>query len=197
MKKVPEAELLVLSEYTFHGPIPEMIKTWCREHKKHLVAGGEDALSLSNYFNTAFVIDPNGEIVFKQAKSVPIQFFKDGVPAREQKLWDSPWGKLGFAICYDASYRRVIDELVRQGAQGLVFPTMDVAEWGKTQHELHSRIIPMRAAEYQLPIFRVCSSGISQLVDRKGAVKASAPFIPVSDQRDAPRSRLPFPLPSP
>jgi apolipoprotein N-acyltransferase len=53
---------------------------------------------------------------------------------------------------------------------------MDVAEWGKHQHELHSRVPRVRAAEYGVPIFRVASSGISQLVNRDGVVEASAPF---------------------
>lgn len=34
----------------------------------------------------------------------------------------------------------------------------------------------MRAAEYGIPIFRVASSGISQGVDHRGKVLASAPF---------------------
>ncbi|MEO6036732.1 MAG: hypothetical protein ABIQ35_15890, partial [Verrucomicrobiota bacterium] len=55
-------------------------------------------------------------------------------------------------------------------------PTMDVAEWGKHQHEMHARVAPVRAAEYGLPIFRVCSSGISQLADAHGRVYISAPF---------------------
>ncbi len=45
--------------------------------------------------------------VFKQAKSVPIEFFQDGRPAAEQRLWHSPWGNLGICICYDLSYSRV------------------------------------------------------------------------------------------
>jgi apolipoprotein N-acyltransferase len=122
------------------------------------------------------VIGPEGEIVFRQAKCVPIQFFKDGLPAPKQGLWDSPWGKLGFGICYDASYTRVTDELIRQGAQGLIFPTMDVEDWGNHQHQLHARIAPMRAAEYAVPVFRLCSSGISQFADQTGRVLDSAPF---------------------
>jgi apolipoprotein N-acyltransferase len=51
-----------------------------------------------------------------------------------------------------------------------------VADWGQRQHRLHARIAPLRAAEYRLPIFRVASSGISQLVGRAGEVTASAPF---------------------
>src|SRR5437867_4027604 len=171
-----EAELFVLSEYTFDGPIPERVKAWCRKQKKYLIAGGEDPFGETEFFNTAFVVGPDGEIVFRQVKSVPIQFFKDGRPAREQKLWESPWGKLGLCVCYDLSYRRVTDELIRQGAQAIIAPTMDVADWGGYQHSLHARVAPVRAAEYGVPIFRVCSSGISQLIDDAGAVIAFAPF---------------------
>jgi len=171
-----DAELFVLSEYTFDGPIPEPVKAWCRQRKKFLIAGGKDSVSDSEFFNTAFVVGPDGEIVFRQVKSVPIQFFKDGRPAREQKLWESPWGKLGICVCYDLSYRRVTDELIRLGAQAIVAPTMDVADWGEHQHRLHARVAPVRAAEYGVPIFRVCSSGISQLIDKTGRVVASAPF---------------------
>jgi apolipoprotein N-acyltransferase len=171
-----EAELFVLSEYTFDGPIPERVKAWCGKQKKYLIAGGKDFIADTEFFNTAFVVGPDGEIVFRQVKSVPIQFFKDGRPALEQKLWESPWGKLGICVCYDLSYRRVTDELIRQGAQAIIAPTMDVADWGGNQHSLHARVAPVRAAEYGVPIFRVCSSGISQLIDAAGCVAASAPF---------------------
>ena len=172
----PEAELVVLSEYTFDGPIPDPVKSWCRQHKKHLIAGGKEFLPGGDFYNTAFVVGPDGEIIFRQAKSVPIQFFKDGRAARERKLWESPWGKFGLCICYDLSYRRVTDDLIAQGAHAIIVPTMDVAEWGWYQHELHARVGPVRAAECGVPIFRVCSSGISQWMDRSGRVVGSAPF---------------------
>lgn len=168
--------LIVLPEYTLDGEPSDALKDWCRANQKFLVVGGKQPLGTTNFYNTAFVIGTNGEVVFKQVKSVPIQFFKDGLPAPEQKVWDSPWGKIGICICYDLSYTRVTDELVRQGAQMLIVPTMDVTDWGRHQHELHARIAPVRAAEYGVPIFRVASSGISQGVNRDGRVLASAPF---------------------
>lgn len=174
--QAPDAPLIVLPEYTFDGPIPDRVRAWCREQGKWLVAGGKDPLGTTNYYNTAFVVSTNGEVVFRQVKSVPIQFFRDGLPAPEQRVWESPWGRIGIAICYDLSYTRVTDELIRQGAQLIICPTMDVAAWGRYQHELHSRVAPVRAAEYGVPIFRVASSGISQVVDRRGHVRASAPF---------------------
>ena len=63
-------------------------------------------------------------------------------------------------------------KLVEQGAQMLIVPTMDVSDWGRHQHELHSRVARVRAAEYGIPIFRVASSGISQAVDGDGNVIA-------------------------
>jgi apolipoprotein N-acyltransferase len=168
----PQAQLLALSEYTFDDVIPTKVKDWCRRHERYLVVGGKDPAPKSNFYDTAFVVGPNGDIIFRQVKSVPIQFFKDGLPATEQRLWESPWGKIGICVCYDLSYTRVTDHLIRMGAQALVVPTMDVIDWGLLQHELHARVAPIRAAEYGIPIFRMASSGISQLTDSAGRVVA-------------------------
>lgn len=174
--RFPQADLIVLSEYTLDGPVPEDLKHWCRRNHRYLIVGGKDPAPEQQFYDSAFVIDPSGEIVFKQAKSVPIQFFKDGLPATEQKLWKSPWGRIGICICYDLSYTRVTDQLAKLGAQLLIVPTMDVADWGRHQHELHARVAPVRAAEYRLPNFRLASSGISQAVDFTGKVAATAEF---------------------
>lgn len=176
IRRHPDFDIAVLSEYTFDGPVPKRVTDWCRQHQKYLVVGGKEPLPDGTFYNTAFVIGPDGSTVFQQAKSVPIQFFNDGRPAPRRRLWESPWGKIGLCVCYDLSYRNVIDDLVRQGAQAIIVPTMDVTEWGRHQHDLHSSVAPMRAAELGVPIFRVCSSGISQAVDCRGRVVATAPF---------------------
>ena len=176
LAKNTNAPIFVLSEYTLDGPVPDSLKNWCRNHARYLVVGGKDFVTNDVYYNTAFVVGTNGDIVFKQVKSVPIQFFHDGLPAPEQKIWNSPWGKIGICICYDLSYTRVTDELVRQGAQLLIVPTMDVEYWGRHQHELHSRVAPVRAVEYGIPVFRVASSGISQAVSGSGNVVAEIPI---------------------
>jgi len=174
--KNPDAQIFVLSEYTLEGPVTDSLKKWCREHERFLVVGGKDIVTNDVYYNTAFVVGTNGEIVFQQAKSVPIQFFKDGLPAPKQEVWNSPWGKIGICICYDLSYTRVTDRLVEQGAQLLIVPTMDLEDWGRHQHELHARVAPVRAAEYGIPIFRLASSGISQAVTGGGHVIARTSF---------------------
>ncbi len=174
--KHPEAEVLLLSEYAFDGPVPKQIKEFCRVHQKYLIAGGKAPAPDKNYYDTAFVVGPTGDIVFSQAKCVPVQFFADGLPAFEQRVWYSPWGAIGLGVCYDASYRRVTDELVRQGAQALIFPTMDIIDWGAQEHRLNAVTAPMRAAEYQVPFVRIASSGISAAVNSDGSIQARANF---------------------
>lgn len=176
LEKHPDADIVVLSEYTLDGPVPESLMNWCRKHARHLVVGGKQPLAGGQFYNTAFVVGPAGDVVFKQVKNVPIQFFADGLPAPARQLWESPWGRIGLAVCYDLNYRRVIDDFIRLGAQALIIPTMDVRQWGENQHRLHGRVAPVRSAEYGVPIFRLCSSGISQLTDHEGRVLASAGF---------------------
>jgi apolipoprotein N-acyltransferase len=191
LAKNTNAPIFVMSEYTLHGPVPDSLKNWCREHARFLVIGGEAPAGTNNYYDTAFVVGTNGDIVFKQGKRVPIQFFRDGLPAPEQKVWNSPWGKIGLCVCYDLSYTRVTDELLRQGAQLLIIPTMDVSDWGRHQHELHSRVAPVRAAEYGIPIFRVASSGISQAVTSDGRVIAQT-SVPGNGEIFSAQLRLPL-----
>ncbi len=191
LAKYPDAQIFVLSEYTLDGPVPDSLKAWCREHSRFLVVGGKDPVGTNDFYDSAFVVGTNGGVVFRQAKCVPIQFFNDGLPAAEQKVWNSPWGKIGICICYDLSYARVTDPLVQQGAQLLIVPTMDVEDWGRHEHELHTRVAPVRAAEYGVPIFRLASSGISQAVAGYGNVVATAPFPGNVDTLSA-KLRLPI-----
>ena len=149
LERHPDAQIIVLSEYTFDGPVPKHVREWCRRNGRYLIAGGKEDVAVDGkgaFRNTAFVIGPDGELVFQQCKSVPIQFFNDGLPAKEQRVWHSPWGKVAVPVCYDLSYRRVTDRFVRDGAEAFIVPFMDVTEWGIRQHEQHRGAIQRRAA---------------------------------------------------
>ena len=198
LKQYPETELLFLSEYTFDEGIPQVIKDWCKTNQRYLLVGSTEIIDDPNilksnkkplngklkkkpYFNMAMIVGPSGDIVFKQAKSMPIQFFDDGVPALEQLLWESPWGDIGICICYDLSYAMIVDGLAKLGARAILVPTMDVDAWGEYQHELHGRVAPTRATEYGVPVYRICSSGISQFAGSKGQVYSKGSFIGQGD----------------
>jgi apolipoprotein N-acyltransferase len=173
----PEAQILVLSEYAFSDSVPAEVRDVVIKHGRYLIAGGRVRLSDGGYYNAAFVIGPDGSDVFQQVKSVPVQFMSDGLPATEWRVWESPWGKIGIAICYDFCFAKVMDDFVRQGASGLIIPTMDVAQWGEFERRmLHGRTAPVRSAEYGIPTFGVWSSGVSQLTDRHGRLVATAGY---------------------
>lgn len=177
--KHPESQLFVFSEYSFPGPPPPEITDWARTHGRFVITCGADVVpgaTFDKYYNTAFVIGSDGSIVHRQVKAVPIQFMDDGLPAPRQAVWSSPWGKLGVCICYDMNYTRVTDELVRQGARALVIPAMDREDWGAAEHVLSARLGATRAAEYGLPVFRLASSGISQIIQSDGTVAAAGSF---------------------
>ena len=70
----PDAQLIVLSEYTFDGPVPAWLKEWCAKHRRYLIVGAKDYLDAkeTQFHNTAFVIGPDGQIVFQQAKALQV-----------------------------------------------------------------------------------------------------------------------------
>ncbi len=177
----PDSQLLVLSEYTFVGPPSKEVLEWCRKNERTLAAGGVESVpgmkpAPNAFYNTIFVISPEGKIVHRQVKAVPIQMMQDGQPATTQRPWAGPAGPVGFAVCYDMNYIHVMDEPVRQGAQWLILPAMDVESWGRRAHELSAQLGAVRAAEYGLPVFRLASSGSSQAILPNGQIVASAPF---------------------
>jgi apolipoprotein N-acyltransferase len=130
----------------------------------------------TDFENTAWVMGPDGEILHRQVKSVPVQFFADGSPAQSRVPWDSPFGRLGLCICYDLNYRFVTDDIAAAGMQALIVPTMDLQKWGLHQHELGARMTALRAVENGVPVFRLTSSGISVAALPDGKIAASQGF---------------------
>lgn len=161
LNTVSHYDLVVVPEYALDSEPPPEIMAWCVENQVYLVIGGKRHGD-SGFYNTAFVISSTGEIVFEQSKVAPIPVLPDGLPAKEQNVWDSPWGKIGICICYDAQFNRVTDPLIWAGAECLIILAMDLQKWGKHEHELHELIPPILAGRYGLDILRVVSSGRSQ-----------------------------------
>lgn len=175
LKASPAAQLIVLSEYTYNSTPPPEIGEWCRKNRRHVMVGGIERQAVAGTadekeFNTAFIVGPEGEILHRQVKSVPIQFMRDGEPAPSQQVWDSPMGRIGVAICYDMNYARVMDGLIAREAELLVIPAMDVLGWGENAHRLSAQLAAVRAAEYGVPLFRLASSGFSRITTHDGRV---------------------------
>ena len=178
--------LIILPEYAFGKIITANSKEWIQlsyfanKHNIYLLFGAMDSLSSlsssnsdggrNDYYNTAFLFASDGELIGKQAKVKPIQFLIDGHPAKEQKVMKTDIGNLGILICYDEDFPYVARNLTSKGAELLLVPTKDVMRWGKIQHKQRASITILRAVENHRFIFRLASSGVSQIIDPYGRI---------------------------
>ncbi len=94
----------------------------------------------------------------------------DFTPGRELGLL--PWGEeqIAAAICYEVIFPGAVAEQVRAGASLLVTVTND-AWYGDTAAPWqHFRAARFRAAENRRPLLRAALTGVSGVIDRRGAL---------------------------
>ncbi|MBN2459290.1 hypothetical protein JXB28_03310 [Candidatus Woesearchaeota archaeon] len=142
------------------------------KYSAYMIVGSKDKNDDGKlgYYNSAYLINPSGEISGRYYKMNPIQFFNDGDPGKEYSVFQTEHGNIGIFICYDADYSYVARNIVKNGAEMLFIPTYDAMDWSKTQHLQHSAMTSMRAVENGRFIARTTTSGISQIIDPKGRI---------------------------
>lgn len=132
----------------------------------------EEFLRQCWYDNAALLIGPRGTIVGKQLKAVPVPFLQDGNPAWRQESFATPSGRIGMYVCYDESFTDVIRRLVDSGAEILLGPVLNAHHWPLAQRMQQADMTPMRAIETRRCMVRAASSGVSQIIDAAGQVRA-------------------------
>ena len=84
------------------------------------------------------------------------------------------WAKVGFQLCYEIIFSgEVVD---RRNRPDFIFnPSNDAwfGRWGPPQHLAQARL---RAAEEGIPVLRSTPTGISAIIDARGAVVAAQPW---------------------
>jgi predicted amidohydrolase len=76
-------------------------------------------------FNRAPLIEPGGKIEF-QDKHVMTRFERESWHITQgalPRIFDTPWGKIGIAICYDSEFPSLVRSQVRAGAFAILVPT--------------------------------------------------------------------------
>lgn len=169
---MPEHALVDL--YPENDPAIEMLAALAKQHGAYVCAAGDtrDPGGPCPFDNVAWLIGPDGRIVARQLKAVPIPLFRDGNPARWQEVAPTPYGRVGMYICYDGTFTDVPRRLVDLGAEVLLAPVMDVEDWPEQQRQQHADLAIFRAIELRRCVVRAASSGISQVIDATGCVTA-------------------------
>lgn len=76
-------------------------------------------------YNTAIMIDPQGEIIGRYNKAQPtLGELRQGiVPGKEMSVIELPFARVGILICWDQYFYETSRALVRQGAEVILWPS--------------------------------------------------------------------------
>jgi len=92
-------------------------------------------------------------------------------------LHDTPWARMAFLICYEAILAESVREAAREGADLLVNLTHDGWFGDTSEPHQHLMLARAQAAQVGIPLIRATTTGISALVDARGAVLLRGPLM--------------------
>jgi len=126
----------------------------------------------SNLYNTAILIDPDGDIIGRYSKTHFAQGYQinpDVYTAGEDyRVFDTPFGKVGMIICYDRQLPEPARIMALNGAQVLFVPA-----YGSYTEESGWNTVMMRTRAYEnkFPVI-FCNPFQSLLIDEDGDIRA-------------------------
>lgn len=165
MARFPWTQMVVFSELAPFGPLDQFaqpfpndtIATFQEDARRHgiwLLPGSMfEKREDGRIFNTAVVIDPEGEIVAKYSKMFPFRPYEAGISAgTEFCIFDVPQvGRFGVSICYDIWFPETTRHLTSQGVEVLLNPVLT----GTTDRDAEIAIARATAAQFQCYVFAV------------------------------------------
>ncbi len=126
-------------------------------------------------YNSSVLLDRHGEIAGVYHKMFPtIGEIDSGiVPGAEVPVFDTDFGRIGMAICFDLNFRPIIEGLSRAGAEVIFFSSM------------YRGGLQLRAWALELGRYFVSAitRELGQIVDMGGAVLAEATYEAVCTAR--------------
>lgn len=140
-------------------------------HAVMVIGTKTDAEKPSEWRNTALTFDEVGRLG-EHHKNHVVHYMNDGVPGTEARSVNTHVGMLGTPICFDNDFEDVPRRMTKAGAQFFASPVMDVENWTATQHEQHAELFRIRAVENARWYVVAATSGVSQIVDSMGRVRA-------------------------
>lgn len=164
MSLYPWVDMVVFSELCGYGPLTHTaqeipgefeteMRAMAKKHKIWLLPGSIFEKSEGHIYNTATVINPDGEVVSRYRKMFPFYPYEVGVtPGHEFCVFDVPGvAKFGLSICYDMWFPETVRTLAVMGAEVILHPTMT----GTIDREIELSIVRAMAAVNQCYFFDV------------------------------------------
>jgi predicted amidohydrolase len=180
----PWVEMVIVSELAAHGPLDSFAETmpgiteerFCAMAKKHniwLIPGSFFELRNNAIFNTAPVINPQGDVIARHRKLFPFRPFEEGIEAGDEfVVFDVPGaGRFGLCICYDMWFPEVLRTLTSMGAEVILHPVLT----GTNDRDIELNLARSSGALFQSYIVDINGLGVggigqSCIVDPAGRV---------------------------
>lgn len=137
MNLYPWIEMIMFSELCAFGPLTHHAQAFpnnfeaemqakAKQYGIWLLPGSIFEKSEDKIYNTASVINPQGEVVTRYRKMFPFYPYETGVtPGEEYCVFDVPGvARFGVSICYDMWFPETVRTLVTMGAEVIMHPTM-------------------------------------------------------------------------
>lgn len=164
----PWVQMIVFSELCAYGPltmhampfpnnIEEEFQAIAKKHGIWLIPGTMFQRKEHKIYNTASVINPQGNIVARYDKMFPFYPYETGVtPGNEFLIFDVPdVGCFGLTICYDMWFPETSRTLAVQGVEVILHPTLT----GTIDRDIELAIVQSTAAINQCYVFDINGLG--------------------------------------
>ncbi len=138
------------------------------------------------YYNTFALYDNKGDLLGSYRKIHLFQKLQEHIHFSEGNkvvVVDSPWGRIGLAICYDLRFPEIFRSCAVQGAKLILL----VAEWPQGRIEHWKILLQARAIENQCFIAAVNKTGTSQGAALGGCstvVNPMGEFLVLGDEKE-------------
>jgi predicted amidohydrolase len=184
MSVYPWVQMVVFSELAAFGPLianaqafpnatEDAFRAWARKHGIWLIPGSMFEVADGKIYNTATVIDPDGEIVGRYRKLFPFRPYEADVePGTDFLVWDVPEvGRFAVSICYDLWFPETARTVAAMGAEVILHPTLT----GTIDRDVEMAIVRATAAQNQCFVFGIngfgdCGNGRSIIAGPAGEV---------------------------
>jgi predicted amidohydrolase len=180
----PWVQMVVFSELAPYGPLivnaqplpnpaEEIFRGWARKHGIWLLPGSMFEKVGDLVYNTATVINPQGDIVGRYRKMFPFRPYEAGVESgTDFMVFDVPdAGRFGVSICYDLWFPETARTLAAMGAEVILHPTLT----GTIDRDVELSIVRATSAQNQCFVFGIngfgdCGNGRSIITGPAGEV---------------------------
>lgn len=125
------------------SPVNKELQALAKEHKVYIISSTYIREVDGLMYNTALLIDREGKIAGRYDKRYPYwnEITDDpdtnALPGTTPLVFDTDFGRLGIAICFDANFPQLWAEMAEQGAELVIWPSAYAAGTQLAAHALN------------------------------------------------------------